>query len=177
VMLNTDAQWSSEPTDSGLLVEGMTANSGVIPDFFIDRRDGSNGDFVAIRLQAGAVPKIVIGTVSLITPIYTVVATIDFDAASVIDTSAHNYFIRIREVAGAGGGLTADLYTGAFTAGQSKAVIEAGMTLIQSKNIFTPEARTFRDSAGTLTRGLCRVANGAGAASCTFSGLHWGRCA
>lgn len=177
VMICTDAQWPSEPTDCALLVQGFKSGGegGVRACFMIDRRDASNGDFIALQLQDGVAPSIVIGTVSLVTPIVTVASTTAFSAASVVGNTEKNYFARVIEVAGAGGGYTCELYEGTWEGGQSLATIESGMTLIESMDIFTAEARVMRDSAGTTTRGMIRrLVVDAADVSATFDGLHWG---
>jgi hypothetical protein len=173
VMLNGDAQWPSKPAQAGLLVQGHDPGAAKI-DYIIDRRDAGNGDAICLRLDNDGKPFIVIDTATLVNPIINEASATEVAAGSVIASGTKfNYFVRVVEVAGAGGGYTITLWRGAWSNGQTLDQIKAGMVLVSTFDIFTAAARVMRDSAGSTGRGIYRRAGGAGA-STVFDGLHWG---
>jgi hypothetical protein len=172
VMICSDAQWPNEPADCGVLVQGFKGG-GAIPNFMADRRDDTNGDAIMLKLQEGSKPAVVIATATLINPVVNDASTTTFNGAFNVTNTEMNYLLRCIEVAGAGGGYTCELYAGAWESGQTEEEVIGGLSLIESMDIFTADARTMRDSTATgRQRGMIRRAGAAGTA-CTFDGVHW----
>lgn len=153
--------------DFGVLVEGFAASDAAVP-FFVGL-DGANIDGlthqVFLRLTSGSKPALLRDHASN--------TTTEFAAAGVV-AGTKNYLMRQIKTAGAGGGVTYELWEGTYSAGQTLAQILAGMTKIATIEVLTADGRSIRDRASNGAAFIQRPAGGPGSGTAaTFDGIAW----
>lgn len=179
-LANTDFQFANSSTgsdytstaDDGLLLEGYVPG-GALLDWTAARRPTVNGNAAAIRLDVGSPPSFVIYSAATTGNFQAIAAVIEFADVPNVSASATNYLLRVTEVAGGGGGLDVELYIGAYTPDQTSSDILTGLDLAQTLNIYTTEARAYRDvTKNNSGRGWIRRSQAGTSAS--LSGIVFG---